>query len=38
MNDFELLADNETESTAVVEDLTEEQLALIGGGQGMTVL
>jgi hypothetical protein len=38
MNDFELLADNETESTSVVEDLTEEQLALIGGGQGMTVL
>ena len=38
MNDFELLADKETESTAVVEDLTEEQLALIGGGQGMTVL
>lgn len=38
MNDFELLTDNETETTLDLEDLTDEQLAMIGGGQGMTVL
>jgi len=38
MNDFEFLTDNETETTADVDELTDEQLALIGGGQGMTLL
>ena len=37
MNDFELLADSDADMTAVLEDSTEEQLALIGGGQGITV-